>query len=123
MRNIRPLEILVCLLACAAVVPAQLRQIAMIEMPGQPGFDTAVFVDKYLVIAHSAANALDIFDPARRRVIAQVKDLSDPRGMAVDAESSRIYVANVGNNTVSMISTQSWKVEDTIKLPVPADSL
>jgi YVTN family beta-propeller protein len=123
MRNIRPLEILVCLLALALAAPAQLRQIAMIEIPGQPGFDAAVFADKYLVIAHSATNTLDIFDPAKRRVIAQVKDLSDPRGMAVDAQNSRIYVADAGNSSVAVISTQSWKVEDTIKLPAPADSL
>jgi DNA-binding beta-propeller fold protein YncE len=123
MRSIRPLEIIVFLLAIALGSQAQLRQIAMIEIPGQPGFDAAVFADKYLVIAHSAANSLDIFDPAKRRVVAQVKDLSDPRGMAVDTQNSRIYVANAGNSTVAVISTQDWKITDTIKLPAPADSL
>ncbi len=123
MRSIPPLKILVLLLAFAVAASAQLRQIAMIEIPGQPGFDAAVFADQYLVIAHSATNTLDIFDPAKRRVIAQVKDLSDPRGMAVDPENARIYVANAGDGTVAVISTKSWKVEDSIKLPAPADAL
>jgi len=123
MRSISPLKILVLLFAFAVAAPAQLRQIAMIEIPGQPGFDAAVFADQYLVIAHSATNTLDIFDPAKRRVIAQVKDLADPRGMAVDPENARVYVANAGDGTVAVISTKSWKVEDSIKLPAPADAL
>src|SRR5260370_2333377 len=61
--------------------------------------------------------------PVERRVIAQVKDLADPRGMAVDPENGRIYVANGGDGTVAGISTKSWKVEDSIKLPAPADAL
>jgi len=121
--NMRPLNTLILLFAFAAAAPAQLRQIAMIEIPGQPGFDAAVFVDKYLVIAHSSANTLDIFDPIKRRVVAQVKDLSDPRGLAVDATNERLYVANAGNSTIAVISSKSWRVEDTIKLPVAADSL
>src|SRR5260370_31900879 len=95
----------------------------MIEIPGQTGFDAAVFADQYLVIVHSATNTLDIVDPAKRRVIAQEKALADPRGMAVDPENARIYVANAGDGTVAVISTKSWKVEDSIKLPAPADAL
>ncbi|HZR29311.1 MAG TPA: YncE family protein [Terriglobales bacterium] len=121
--HMRPLNTLVLLIAFAAAAPAQLRQIAMIEIPGQPGFDAAVFVDKYLVIAHSSTNTLDIFDPIKRRVVAQVKDLSDPRGMAVDAGNARLYVANAGNSSIAVISCKSWQVEDTIKLPMAADSL
>src|SRR5260370_42324629 len=123
MRSIPPMKILVLLLAFAVAASAQLRQIAMIEIPGQPGFDAAVFADQYLVIAHSATNTLDIFDPAKRRVIAQEKALADPRGMAVDPENARIYVANAGDGTVAVISTKSWKVEDSMKLPAPADAL
>src|SRR5215470_19472104 len=111
MRSIRPLELIVFfLLAFVLLAPAQLRQIAMIEIPGQPGFDAAVFADKYLVIAHSAANTLDIFDPAKRRVVAQVKDLSNPRGLAVDVENAKVYVANAGNSTIAVISSKDWQI-------------
>ena len=123
----RPLHgsilLLACVLGCVRAAPAQLRQVALIEVPGQPGFDAAVFVGKYLVIAHRAANTLDIFDPTKRRVVGQVKDLSDPRGMAVDTENARLYVANAGSSSISVISIASWKVDETIKLPGPADSL
>src|SRR5260370_35333055 len=114
MRSIPPMKILVLLLAFAVAASAQLRQIAMIEIPGQPGFDAAVFADQYLVIAHSATNTLDIFDPAKRRVIAQVKNLSDPRGMAVDRQTARIYVANTAVATHAAMSPKRWTVHDRI---------
>lgn len=119
----RSILLLACALVCVLASSAQLRQIALIEIPGQPGFDAAVFADRYLVLAHRATNTLDIFDPAKRRVVGQVKDLSDPRGMAVDAENAKLYVTNAGNSSISVISTGSWKTEETIQLPGPADSL
>ena len=113
---------LVAMLLTAASA-AQLRQIAIVEIPGPPGFGSVAFAGKYLLISHTAANTLDIFDPARRRVIAQVKDLSAPRGIAVDTEQGRIYVANSGNNTVALISTRTWKVENSFTLPSSPDAV
>src|SRR5438105_4280341 len=102
---------------------AQLRQVAIIEIPGPPGFGAVAFAGKYLLISHTAANTLDIFDPARRRVIATIKELSGPRGIAVDEEQGRIYVANSGNNTVALINTRTWKIDRTFQLSSAPDSL
>jgi DNA-binding beta-propeller fold protein YncE len=106
-----------------AASAAQLRQIAIVEIPGPPGFGAVAFAGRYLLISHTAANTLDIFDPTRRRVIAQIKDLSGPRGIAVDEEQGKIYIANSANKTVAVVSTQTWKVEKTIALDSPPDWL
>lgn len=111
------------LILLAAASAAQLRQIAIIELPGRPGFNEMAFAGKYLVIAHSGANTVDIFDPTRRRVIAQVPGMADPRGLAVDASNARVYVANAGSNSVAVISSQDWKVESNIPLPSTPDAL
>jgi DNA-binding beta-propeller fold protein YncE len=102
---------------------AQLRQIAMIEIPGPPGFGAVAFAGRYLLISHTAADTLDIFDPNRRRVISTIKDLFGPRGIAVDEEQGRIYIANSGNNTVAMINTRTWKIDRTFQLSSAPDSL
>ena len=105
MRLSRILACFAVAMLLAAASAAQLRQVAIVEIPGRPGFDAVAFSGKFLLIAHTAANTLDVFDPARRRVVAQVKDLNAPRGLAVDAEQQRLYVANAGNNTISVVSS------------------
>jgi DNA-binding beta-propeller fold protein YncE len=95
---------------------AQLRQIGILDIPGPPGFDEAVFANGMLVLSHEAGNTLDIFDPARRRVVAQVPGMSSPHGLAVDARNARVYVANSGAGNITVVSSQQWKVERSIPL-------
>ena len=109
------------ILAHAAV--AQLRQIAMVEIPGRPGFDSMAFAGNYLVIAHRGANAVDIFDPHLRRLKAQITGMSDPRGIAVDEAAERVYVANAGSNSIAVLSINDWKMSDTISLQHSPDAL
>jgi DNA-binding beta-propeller fold protein YncE len=100
-----------------------MRQIAIIDIPGPPGFDQAVFARGMLVLAHSAGDTLDIFDPARRRVVAQVPGMSGPHGLAVDAKRDQIYVANAGGKNIAVVSAKDWKLERTIPLEFPPFSL
>lgn len=102
---------------------AQLRQVAIVDIPGQPGFDTMVWAAGKLVIAHPATNTLDVFDPLKRRVVAQVKDLASPRGLAVDEKNGRVYVANADGNALAVISTKGWRVESTIPLKESPETL
>jgi YVTN family beta-propeller protein len=122
MRNFR---LLVFFLTCVLVVAsaAQLRQVAIIEIPGRPGFDTLVWAEGKLVIAHPGANTIDVFDPARRRVIAQIKDLQEPRGLAVDAQAGKVYVANAGGNSIAVIDAKSWNLENKIALSASPNAL
>jgi DNA-binding beta-propeller fold protein YncE len=73
---------------------AQLRQVAMVDLPGLPGFDEVAYANGMLVMAHPAANTVEIFDPARRRVVAEVKDMAGPHGLAVNPRAAKLYVAN-----------------------------
>jgi YVTN family beta-propeller protein len=102
---------------------AQLRQVAIIDLPGRPGFDTVAFAGKYVLIAHNGAGTVDVFDPARRRVAAQIKGLQQPRGIALDEDSGTVYVADTGNNTIVVISLSGFKVERSIQLQYAPDQL
>jgi DNA-binding beta-propeller fold protein YncE len=66
---------------------------------------------------------VDVFDPAKRRVIAQVKGMADPHGIAVDEQAGRVYVANSGDKTLAVISTADWNVVDTVQLQHSPDGL
>jgi YVTN family beta-propeller protein len=95
----------------------QLRQIGMADVPGAPGFDTLGFAKGMLVMTHSGASTVDIFDPARRRVVAHIAGLQSPRGLAVDDANAKVYVADAGNNSIAVITTNDWKIADTIPVP------
>ncbi|HZU22846.1 MAG TPA: YncE family protein [Terriglobales bacterium] len=111
------------LMFCTTAGAAQLRQVAMIDMPGRPGFDALAFAGQDLVIAHTAAGTLDIFDPAKRRLVAQIKGLDEPRGIAVDDQLGKVYVACAGSNSLAVISTADWTVSDTVELNDEPDFL
>jgi YVTN family beta-propeller protein len=117
MKKSRYLLVALVLMLLAGASAAQLRQVAIIDIPGNPGFDSLAFANGHLVIAHRGANAVDIFDPVKRRLKLQVSGMSDPRGIAVDEAGKRVYVANAGSNSLAVLSTQDWKVEATISLP------
>src|SRR5690349_18448277 len=62
-------------------VPGQqrtLRQIGMVDIPGSPGFDALAIANGKVLLAHTAASSLDVVDPSKRRVVAQVINLRSP---------------------------------------------
>src|SRR6266496_3547604 len=81
------------------------RQVAVLDLPGRPGFDEMVFAKGMLVISHPAANTVEIFDPIRRRVVGSVKDMSSPRGVAVSGDAAFVYVANHDANNIVVLKT------------------
>lgn len=95
---------------------AKLRQVAIVDLPGRPGFESVVFANGKLVIAHKGADTLDIFDPRRRRLVAQVSEIRDPRGMAVDAATGTVYIACAGSNSIAVLNSKNWQVETMIPL-------
>lgn len=119
-------KLIFVLMVCAVSLAAnaqRLRQIAMVDLPGRPGFDHIVFANEFLVVSHTGANAVDVFDPAKRRVVAQISNIDQPRGMAVDARNNRIFLA-AANATIYVISTQDWEVKDSFTVSgVPEELL
>lgn len=114
MRHLFRALIILLALASSAFAATELKQIAMIDLPGEPGFDGLAFAGGMVVITHGGTGTLDIFDPAKRRVVAQVKDMADPQGLAVDDRAGRVYVANANARSIAVISTKGWKVEEDI---------
>jgi DNA-binding beta-propeller fold protein YncE len=115
--------LLFVLLLLTTASAAQLKQIAVIEIPGRPGFDALAFSGKYLIMAHTSTGTVDIFDTSRRRVVNQINGMAAPRGLAVDHESGLLYIANAANNSIAVASTQDWQVRQTIELSIAPDAL
>jgi DNA-binding beta-propeller fold protein YncE len=122
----RPRSLILCgfvLLLSLAASAARLRQIALLDIPGRPGFDTLAFAGGKLVIAHNGAGTVDIFDPVRRRFVAHVDGIAEARGIAVDETGDRVFIADAANRNVSVINTKEWKVTGNIPLTQSPDAL
>lgn len=121
--------ILSVLLGFVLVVPstwaasARVRQMGMIDVPGFPGFEASVIADGHLILAHSGADTVDVFNLAKRRLVAQVKDMAGASGLAVDAAGGKLYVANRDANRIAIVSTKNWEVVGNIPLQAAAEKL
>lgn len=93
---------------------AKLRQVALIDLPGSPGFNQVTMANGQVVITRPGTNTIEIFSPVKRRVIARISQISDPRGITVDDEGGTMYVALAGNSSIAVIDTRSWSVEKVI---------
>ncbi|MBV9609013.1 MAG: YncE family protein [Acidobacteria bacterium] len=123
MRSPKLLLFPLVLVLLAGASAAQLHQVAIIDIPGRPGFDSIAFANGMVVIAHHGANAVDVFDPARRRLSKQIPGMADPRGIAVDDHAGVVYVGNADGNNIAVISSRKWEVQNTIPLQFSPDSL
>jgi DNA-binding beta-propeller fold protein YncE len=101
----------------------KLRQVAMLDIPGRPGFDTLALAKNFLIIAHNGAGTVDIFDTTRRRLVAHIKGIDDARGAVTTPAADKVYIADYANRVIDVISTQNWQVEDQIVVPQPPDGL
>src|SRR5947209_718406 len=115
--------VLVVLFVPLSLFAAKLREIAMLDIPGRPGFETLAFAKGYLVMAHDGAGTVDIFDPAKRRFVAQISGILSARGVAVDDANARVYIADAGSNSIDVINSSNWHVEDRIQLTRTPENL
>ncbi len=110
------------LLLVAATAPA-LRQIAVLDLPGKPGFDEIALVHGMILVSHPGAGAVDLFDPQKRRIVGHIRDMSSPRGVAVDEAAHLVYIANAGARNIVVVSTTDWQVKRTIPVESAPDAL
>jgi len=115
--------IFLVLLLPLSTFAAKLREIAMLDVSGRPGFETLAFANGYLVMAHDGAGKVDIFDPAKRRFVAEISGIVSPRGIAVDDASGRVYIADAGTNSIDVINSGTWQVEERISLSRAPENL
>jgi DNA-binding beta-propeller fold protein YncE len=123
MRKIKTVLFLAILSCSIAGSAAKLRQVALIDLPGSPGFNQVTMANGQVVITRPGTNTIEIFSPVKRRVIARISQISDPRGMAVDDEGGTLYIALAGNNSIAEVDTRTWKVERIIPVQDRPDKL
>lgn len=123
MRILRSVLFPLVLLLSSLAWGEKLRQIAMLDIPGRPGFDTLALAKNFLIIAHNGAGTVDIFDTTRRRLVAHINGIGDARGAVTTPATDKVYIADYANRVIDVISTQNWQVEDQINLPAPPDAL
>jgi YVTN family beta-propeller protein len=109
--------LLLTILSCAvAAYPAKLRQVAMVDLPGEPGFNEVAIAGGNVVISRPATNTIEIFSPVKRRIVARISQVQGPRGIAVDDEGARVYVALSGSDSIAVINSHNWQVEKLIQV-------
>jgi DNA-binding beta-propeller fold protein YncE len=123
MRNIKTLILLTLLSFSVYGSGAKLRQVALIDLPGSPGFNQVTMANGQVVISRPGTNTIEIFSPVKRRVIARISQISDPRGMAVDDEGGMLYIALAGNSSIAVVDTRNWKVEKLVPVQHRPDKL
>jgi DNA-binding beta-propeller fold protein YncE len=117
MRNPRELIfVLLVFVSCSAwaMSDAKLKQVAMIDLPGDPGFSQVALANGQVVITRPETNTVEIFNPVKRRVVARISQIENPRGIAVDEAGGRVYIAMATSNRIAMVKTSDWQVEKLI---------
>src|SRR5258708_13399995 len=97
-----PILILFLLSSLVYCHAAKLRQVAMIDLPGNPGFNHVALANGQVVITRPETNTIEIFSPVKRRAVARISQVENPRGIAVDEEGGRIYVALARSNRITV---------------------
>jgi DNA-binding beta-propeller fold protein YncE len=122
MRTIRLITVFL-LLCSTGLVAERLRQVAIIDLAGQPGFDAVALANGALLMAHNAADSVDIFDLVKRRVVARLEHVHGAFGIAVDEKGGRVFLSSPERQSIVVISTDSWDVNKVIPVKVPAENL
>ena len=65
-------------------------------------------------VANRDNNNVSVIDLSTRTVVDTVSVGTDPTGVAITPDGSRVYVVNSGSNAVSVIDTATLVVTDTI---------
>ena len=87
----------------------------MAYIGGNPGYQDVAMLKGDVIISHSAADTVGIFDTVQRRVISAIK-VPKPRGIATDERTGMAYVAGAGDSGIVVISSQDWKQKGSIPL-------
>src|SRR5215469_13535542 len=84
-----------------------LRQIGYVALPehkASGGFDHAAVhaTSGHVYVAHTANNAVDVFDPASQRLLYSVPHLPGVAGVLVSDEAQLIITSNRAENTIGL---------------------
>jgi hypothetical protein len=68
-------------------------------------------------ITNAGYNRIEVFDKLKQRFIEPIETGQLPHQMALAGDGSRLYVANTGGESISLIDLDSGKIVDSIKFP------
>jgi YVTN family beta-propeller protein len=68
----------------------------------------------FAYISNSGSNTVSVINTATNTVVATVSVGTNPFGVAMTPDGSRVYVTNEGSNTVSVIDTATNTVTATV---------
>src|SRR5437762_12458469 len=116
MRNPSVLLLVLVFLSCSALAisDAKLKQVAMIDLPGDPGFSQVSLANGQVVITRPETNTVEIFNPVKRRVVARISQIENQRGIRVDGAACGIYVAIAGSDRTGVVTLGDVQVEKRI---------
>lgn len=77
---------------------------------------------QHAIVSAPRAGQVAIFDAADRELLKRIETGSKPIGV-VSGTQSRMYVANMGSNTVTVIDLESLAVSDTIEAGAGPDGM
>ncbi|HKU99197.1 MAG TPA: YncE family protein [Vineibacter sp.] len=86
-----------------------LRHVGYVDLPehrAKGGFDHAAVhgASGHVYVAHTANDAVDVFDPATRRHLFSIPDASGVAGVLVSDEAQRIIISNRAADTISVFA-------------------
>lgn len=122
MRYLKPLLLLI-LSGSLLGAPARLKQVAMVDLPGDPGFNQVAIANGQVVITRPETNTIEIFNPVKRRVVARISQVQNPRGIAVDDAANRVYIALAGSNRIAVVNSTNWQVEQLVPVKATPERL
>ncbi|HEY6249287.1 MAG TPA: YncE family protein [Candidatus Angelobacter sp.] len=122
MRYLR-LPVLLILSGSLLAATARLKQVAMVDLPGNPGFNQVAIANGQVVITRPETNTIEIFNPVKRRVVARISQVQNPRGIAVDDAANRVYIALAGSNRIAVVNSTNWQVEQLVPVKATPERL
>src|SRR5215470_8636816 len=98
-----------------------LQHIGYVDLPehrASGGFDHAAVhaASGHVYVAHTANDAVDVFDPASAKYVSSIADLSAVAGVLVSEESQLIITSNRGENTIGVFAP--GRNPEILKIPV-----
>src|SRR5260370_41514789 len=98
-----PILILFLLISLVYCHAAKLRQVAMIDLPGNPGFSHIALANGQIVITRPETNTIEIFSPVKRRGGARMLPGRTSRALGVDDEGRRTYRGRAARNRRAVV--------------------
>jgi YVTN family beta-propeller protein len=99
------------------------RVLGTVTTPGYPYAVAALTkgpkADKEIYVSSErdgVVSVIDVSDPAKPRLVRNLTTGTQPIGLLLDGEQRRLFVANAGSDTVSIIDTEKNRVVETVLL-------